>query len=63
MQASEEQGDPGVLPGDVNGHGAGHDQVKWPFAKRLVGDPVLAQPGIPRLRLHTRPRTRVLPRF
>jgi hypothetical protein len=54
----EKQGNPRVLPGDVDGDSAGHDQVGRPLAEHLVGDPVLTQPGVPRLRQHTSPLTR-----
>jgi hypothetical protein len=54
-QRAQEQGEPGVLPGDVDVAEAegGHDQVGWPLAEHLVGDPVVAQSGVPRLRLHS----------
>ena len=38
---AEKQGNPRILPSDIDGDSAGHDQIRWPLAERLVGDPVL----------------------
>jgi len=53
-QRPVEQGQPGVLPGnvDVAEAGCGHDQIRWPLPEHLVGDPVPSQLGVPGLGLH-----------
>jgi hypothetical protein len=48
-----------VLPHqvDVGEAPGGRHQVRWALPHHLVGDAVSAQPGIPGLRLHSRPHT------
>lgn len=57
-QRAKEQGEPGLLPGDVDVAEAeeGHDQVGRPVANHLVGDPVSSQPRILRLGQHRSPQ-------
>jgi hypothetical protein len=51
---AEEQGEPSVFPGDVDVAEAWqrHDEVGWPLAEHLVGDPVLAHARVLGLGLH-----------
>jgi hypothetical protein len=53
-QRATEQRDPGVFPGDVQVTKApgGQHEVGWPFAERLIGNPVLAEPRVPGLWVH-----------
>ena len=53
-QRPVEQGQPWVLPGnvDVAEAGRGHHQIRWPLPDHLVGDPVPSQPGVLGLGLH-----------